>query len=87
MSPRALFSGVDDPPVNQFGLPWAAVPGETTERVLDASEFEAWAALRAVKCGHKELAHAGCRWCAGTLIVAESIGFGNVAIRLYPAVL
>ena len=75
----------DDGPVNQFGIPFAAVPGQSETVVLDVSEFEAWAALRAEKCGHRNGLPISCRWCSGTRLVAETIHYGATKIHLYPA--
>ena len=75
--------GPDDP-VDQFRLPWVAVIGEPTERILDAAEFDAWAALRSAKCGHRELSRT-CRWCVGTLDACDAMSMGSTKIRLFPA--
>ncbi len=71
-------------PIDQLTLPIASVYGEPAERVLGATEFEAWAALRLLKCGHKAvLSGPGCRWCRGTLEVSDAL-CGSDHLRLLP---
>jgi len=73
-----------DGSINQLTLPWAAVTGEPTERVLACEEYEAWATARMKRCGHPEpLPH--CRWCQGVLLAADAFSDGSSHIRLLPA--